>query len=48
MAELLDHNLHKTAPWIALRRLPAGGPTPFEVLIVRRHTGISLNRSSWL
>ena len=30
---------HDTAPWIALRKLPFADPAPFEMLIVRRHTG---------
>lgn len=27
---------HDTSPWIALRKLPIGEPTAFEMLIVRR------------
>jgi len=33
---------HETAPWIALRKLAAGEPTAFEMLIVRRHSGYHL------
>lgn len=39
---------HQTAPWIALRRLPAKSTTAFEMLIVRRHTGYHLDPGDYI
>jgi hypothetical protein len=39
---------HKTAPWIALRKLPAAEPTAFEMLIVRGHSSYHLKDGEYI